>query len=72
MPVSPDNQGKVDGLVADINKMVEEKVTAAKAEYDAKILDLERQRDAAKEEGRKEGEVSFYEAVKTGLGLGDF
>ena len=71
-PVSSDNQGKVDGLVADINKMVEEKVTAAKAEYDAKILDLERQRDAAKEEGRKEGEVSFYEAVKKALGFGDF
>jgi hypothetical protein len=71
-PVSPDNQGKVDGLVADINKMVEEKVTAAKIDSDAKILDLERQLDTAKENARKEGEVSFYEAVKKALGFGDF
>ena len=32
MPVSSDNQGKVDGLVADINKMMDEKVKAARAE----------------------------------------
>ena len=72
MPVSSDNQGKVDGLVADINKMTDEKVKAVRAESEAKILDLERQRDAAKEEGRKEGEASFHEAVKKALGFGDF
>lgn len=72
MPVSSENQGKVDGLVADINKMVDEKVDAAKAESAAQILDLQRQVETAKEDGRKEGEVSFDEAVKKALGLGDF
>lgn len=71
-PVSPENQGKVEGLVADINKLVDEKVAAAKTDSDAKILDLERQLETAKSDARKEGEASFYEAVKTALKLGDF
>ena len=72
MPVSSDNQGKVDGLVADINKMTDEKVKAARAESAAKITDLEQQLETAKEDGRKEGEISFYEAVKSRLSFGDF
>lgn len=70
--MSPENQGKVEGLVADINKMVDEKVKTAKADSDVKIADLEQKLAASKDDARKEGEVSFYEAVKSALGFGDF
>ena len=66
--VSEENQGKVEALVSDINKMADERAAAARAESQATIDALTQQVETA----RKEGEVSFYEAVKRGLGFGDF
>ena len=66
--VSEESQGKVEALVSDINKMVGEREEAVRAQSQATIDDLTAQIETA----RKEGEISFYEAVKRGLGFGDF
>lgn len=70
--VSEENKVKVDALVNDINRMTDERVAVAIADSKAEIESLKAERDAALEQGRKDGEVSFYEAVKRALGFGDF
>lgn len=60
--MTEDNKGRVEAMVNEINRIMNEKVDAAKAEGV----------EEARSEGRKDGEAAVLEAFRQAFNLGDF
>jgi len=60
--VTEDNKGRVEAMVNEINRVMNEKIDAAKAEGI----------EEARAEGRKGGEAAVLESFRKAFNLGDF